>query len=283
MAENPVQEREIRCPTFRRRACAALAGATLVLSLSLARSEVTWMQPERFSATPGAILVMELTTAPEFAEPSSPVAGDRLLTVSGSLGDQPLMQTAPITSASMLQFAVTLPRPGVAVLMVDLKPERREITRDAVERYLRRIHATDDVRDAWAAAKNASVWRERRTTRLRSYVRVGEPSAGERPWLSPAASGLDLLSETDPTFVRENDQVPVRVLRDGKPVPGIIVAFLSRGENREHVVVTDANGHATAPVDAAGPWLIQCWNVRRSDGRDVDWNVDSVALTLEVR
>ena len=249
---------------------------------------LTWLQPERFAATPGATLWLDLTSAEEFAAAGDHVPVVGLQNVSGQIDGLAVPLTPPPTVPAVATPAsargptsrvqVTLPRPGVAAFSLLLaEPQTRPASE--VERYFRRIHATDDVRTAWTSL-NAPRWRELRTLRLRTYVRVGEPDSADRGWSKTAAQGFDMRAERDPTTLHVNDRFAVTVARDGRPVAGVLVTFLSEGENREHVIVTGPEGRAEAILDAPGPWLIQSVDVQRAENPAYDWQTDVVALTV---
>jgi hypothetical protein len=267
------------------------------------RAETTWLQPERFSATPGAFLILQIRSSDVFGEledsarSRSPLRGaangDRAASVNdptpmtvveadAQLSGGPVALSASAVVGAATQFSATLPRPGVAVVHASLKPELRTIPRDAVEHYVRAIHATDALRASWSEMPADAAWRELRTTRLTTFVRVGEPDAGERSWSVPLEAGVDIVPERDPTALHEDDVFTVRVVNDGKPAAGLVLAFLSKGESREHVVVTDENGRAESKLDAAGVWLVQCVDVRRVSGPDHDWATSVNAVTFEV-
>jgi hypothetical protein len=98
----------------------------------------------------------------------------------------------------------------------------------------------------------------------------------------PAKAGLDVVTERDPTALRENDELPVRVFRDGVPAAGIVLAFVSRGETREHIVLSDESGRASAPLDCRGPWLVQATELRRARSVDHEWESAAVSIALAV-
>ncbi len=248
------------------------------------RAEALWLVPERFAATPGASLRASVAAGETFAPEASPVAARRVREFGGILTGDPLVNTAVAANGDpAARFSVTLTRPGIALLTVALKPELREIARPDVERHLREIHATDELRATWDDMVTADSWRETRAVRLKTYVRVGEPPADDRTWAQPSDGGLDIVPQRDPTASRVDDACSVLVTDAARPVVGAVVSFLSSGETREHVVVTDDHGRATAKLDAAGPWLIQTMALRRDGATRREWRAYVVALTLEAR
>ncbi len=244
----------------------------------------TWLQPESFAATPGASLAFDLTSADGFVGPQSPIQPDRLARTVARLGGAELSLGAALVTAHTLRVAAVLPRPGVAVVGVELKPRDLELEPDKIETYFREIHAGDDLREQWAAVREPKKWRERYVKNAKSFVRVGEPGAGDRGWAEPLALALEIIPERDPTTLKEGDALPVRVLRAGKPLAGFVLAYVSAGETREHVAVTDAAGRATATLDVRGVWLVHGTDLRRvADDPNREWESDFTTMVVEVK
>jgi uncharacterized GH25 family protein len=99
----------------------------------------------------------------------------------------------------------------------------------------------------------------------------------------PLGFALEVLPESDPTTVREGAALPVRVLREGKPAAGLVLTYVSLGETREHVVVTDAEGRASAVLDAPGSWLVRAAILRRATTSDREWDSEFSTMVFDVR
>jgi hypothetical protein len=256
----------------------AFAGLAFV-----ARAHDTWLQPERFAATPGALLELGLTSGDGFNGPDTAIKPDRIALVRGRLAGEAIALPSPTEGGKTLTFSATLPRPGVAVIGVELKPRVLELAADKIEPYFREIHAGDVLRARWAAIPEPRQWRESYVKSAKTFVRVGEPAAGERAWAEPLGLRLEVMPERDPTALREGDELPVRVLRGGVPLAGFTIAFVSAGETREHVVVTDDEGRARATLDARGAWLVHGTDLRRSTAAELEWESDFTTMVVEAR
>jgi uncharacterized GH25 family protein len=111
-----------------------------------------------------------------------------------------------------------------------------------------------------------------------------EPAAEERAWAEPLGLALEIVPERDPTTLRVGDALPVRVLRGGQPLAGFALGYVSSGETREHVAVTDAEGRATAMLDVRGTWLVHGTDLRRAVGAiDREWESDFTTMVVAVR
>ncbi len=248
------------------------------------RAHDTWLQPERFAATPGATLVLDLTSADGFVGLETAIKPERVARTLGRLGGGEVKLGASAPMEQSLRFPVTLTRPGVAVLGLELKPRLLELAPDKIETYFRELHAGDELREVWAAVPEPRRWRETYVKHAKTFVRVGEPAAEERGWAEPIGLGLEIVPERDPTVLREGDTLPVRVLRGGKPLAGFVIAFVSAGETREHVVVTDGEGRASARLDTTGAWLVHGTDLRRAAATaEREWESDFTTMVLEVR
>lgn len=260
-----------------------LAWVPLVLAVAhRVSAEVMWLQPERFAVTPGATLWVEVAVGSRFANGDGRIVSLGVRVANGALGGRPLPAVS-VSSTPAPRLNVTVPRPGVAALTVELHERCRDLPRVEVESYLRAIHATDELRSAWAEMPESRPWRERQSIRLKTFVRVGEPAEGDRQWAEPHDAGLDIVPECDPTALRNDEDLSVRVLRAGRPVGGAVLSFVSLGETREHVVVADEDGRVAAKLDAAGDWLVRGVVLRRVMADDHDWRSEVVALTVTVR
>jgi uncharacterized GH25 family protein len=268
---------------MKRRGIVFLAVAALALSVGV-RAHDTWLQPEQFAATPGALVRLDLSSADGFVGFQTAIKPERVARVVGRLGGTELKAGATEATEQTLRFAVTLTRPGVAVLGVELKPRYLELAPEKIETYFREIHAGDELRERWAAVPEPKKWRESYVKHAKAFVRVGEPAADERTWAEPLGLALEIVPERDPTALKEGEALPVRVLRGGKPLAGFVVGYVSAGETREHVAVTDAAGRASATLDVRGVWLVQGTDLRRTEGnKDRDWESAFTTMVVEVR
>ena len=257
--------------------------AFVLFAASAAHAHDTWLQPERFAATPGATLDFGLTSADGFNGPDTAIKPERVATVRGRLADEAVALTSPVAGEKALRFSATLPRPGVAVVGVELKPRVLELEAGKIETYFREIHADEPLRAVWAAVPEPRRWRESYVKNAKTFVRVGEPAADERAWAQPLGLRLEIMPERDPTELRAGEALPVRVLRGGAPLAGFTLAFVSAGETREHVVVTDDDGRAQATLDVRGAWLVHGTDLRRATAADLEWESDFTTMVVEVK
>jgi len=257
--------------------------ATLITlgSAGPVRAQRTWLQPESTTVAPAAVLFLTALTSAEFATAPEPVPATRIAETKAELAGQSV-PVVLLPSAGSARMLTTFAGSGIATVDVLLKPEARSVARGRVESYLRELHATDDVRAEWAKIESPNPWQEVRTLRLKAFVQVGSPANDDRVGSAPTVSGLDLLPLTDPTRCRAGKTFSVRATRDGQPLAGAVVEYLSDGEGREHVAITDRSGTAAAPLDQTGQWLVRCFDVKRVKANNHDWETATVALLVVV-
>ena len=139
------------------------------------------------------------------------------------------------------------------------------------------------VRTTWAAVPEPRRWRELYVKNTKTFVRVGEPPAGDRAWAEPLGLRLEIMPERDPTALRVGDDLPVRVLHGGKPFARFTVAFVAAGEKKEHLTITDAEGRAHAVLDTAGAWLVHGTDLRPVMRKDLEWESDFTTMVVEAK
>jgi uncharacterized GH25 family protein len=124
----------------------------------------------------------------------------------------------------VLRLSAVLGEPGVAALWVESRPRTLTLEPKEVEHYLQEVGASPAVRARWQSSRR---WRESYAKLAKTYVRVGAPE-GDRSWAEPVGQPLEMVPGRDPTSVVAGDELPVIVLKAGKPLPGLTVAG-SRG------------------------------------------------------
>ncbi len=248
-----------------------------------ARAHDTWLQPAKFATAVGATVKLELTSADGFKGPETAIKPERIARATGRLAGATIALGEPVVGEKTLQFSTALPRAGVAVLGVELKPRLLDLAADKIEPYFSEIHAGAALRAQWAAVSEPKKWRELYVKNTKTFVRVGEPPAADRAWAEPLGLRLEIVPERDPTALRVGDDLPVRVLHEGKPFAGFTISFVAAGETREHVTATDAQGRAHAVLDGPGAWLVHGTDLRRVQRDDREWESDFTTMVVEAR
>lgn len=254
---------------------------TVALIALPVRAHDTWLQPVKFSVPVGATVTLDMTSADGFKGPATAIKADRIALSTGYVAGNAVTLKEGPPSEKTLRLVTVLPQAGVAVLGVELKPRLLDLAADKIELYFSEIHADAALRAKWAAVPEPRKWRELYVKNTKTFVRVGEIS--DRGWTQPLGLRLEIMPERDPTTLRVGDDLPVRVLRDGKPFPGFTVGYVAAGETKEHVAITDADGRAHAVLDATGPWLIHGTDLRRVMHAEREWESDFTTMVVEAK
>ncbi len=242
----------------------------------------TWLLPEHAAVAPGTEVTLDLTSGMAFPALDSAIKADRVGRALLRLGGKTAGIDTRKTGAKSLQLSTRLGASGVATLAVSLRPKSIELKPEQVAEYLDEIGAPEPVRHAWAETKEPKRWREVYTKHAKTFVRVGEPVA-DRSWAEPLGLVLEIVPEKDPTALKAGDELPVRLLRKGKPVPGFPLGLVHEGDAQGTLRTTDAAGRAVLHLDRAGRWLLRATDLRPSSRKDASWESDFTTATLEVR
>ena len=257
--------------------------ALLALALAVpALAHDTWLLARSPSVQPGTSVVLDLTSGMAFPENETAIKPDRVaragVRVAGSTSDLKDGRSA----AKSLQFTARLSKPGIAVAWVELATKSIDLKPDQVKEYLDEIGASETVRRAWQEMPEPRRWRELYAKHAKAYVRVGQPG-GDRSWAEPVGMGLEIVPEKDPTSLRPGEELPVRVLRQGQPLPSFAVGLVRQGAHHGILKTTNGQGRVSFPIAKTGRWLLRATDVRRSTTTEADWESDFATLTFEVR
>jgi uncharacterized GH25 family protein len=185
------------------------------------------------------------------------------------------------SAAKSLAFHIRLPDRGVATLWVELKPNSLELTPKQVEEYLDEINAPPALRQSVKSAGGTKRWREVYSKHAKTFVSVGEASA-DRSWAEPIGMALEIVPEKNPTTLRAGDDFPVRVLRNGSPLPNFSLGIVREGNSLSEFQTTDAEGRVTFQLGRSGKWLLRATELRPSNKPATEWESDFATLTIEV-
>lgn len=101
-----------------------------------------------------------------------------------------------------------------------------------------------------------------RMTRSAAYSKSWPAGdAGDALWSEPVGSRLEIMPLTNPAALKAGDELPVRVLFDGRPVPAMVQATYDDDGREGHGFVirttADAEGLARVVLDRPGLWVVR--------------------------
>lgn len=241
----------------------------------------TWLAPRQTAVAPGTVALFDLTSGMTFPALETAIKPERVAQAQCRLNGQMLDLAADSSAPKSLMFSARLATEGVAVCWVELKPRALELTPKQVAEYFAEINASRAVRRAWAEAAQPRRWRESYTKHAKTFVRVGAPT-DDRSWGEPVGMAFEIVPERDPTTLRAGDELPVRVLKDGAPLPDFPLGLVHAGGGHGVFQQTDAQGRVTFKLAQAGRWLLYGTELRPAAKPELEWESDFTTLTIEL-
>jgi uncharacterized GH25 family protein len=259
---------------------AAVATLSLLLPVA-ARAHDTWILATPSGSGSRPSVRLDMTSGMAFPALESGIRPERVTRAMLRLAGQTTALPAPLPRKASLRYTLPPPQPGIAALWVQLAPRALELKPELIDEYLLEIGATDSIGPRWRARPDPKAWREVYRKHAKTFLRAGEPPAGDRSWVEPVGMELELVPESDPTALAAGDALSLVLLRDGKPLAGLpIAAERGTGKARTRTFETsDAAGRVTFALDRPGPWLFATTELRENGP---DWESDFTTLTVTI-
>ncbi|PYQ66620.1 MAG: hypothetical protein DMF54_07250 [Acidobacteria bacterium] len=242
----------------------------------------TWILPSRARVSPGREVGFDLTSGMAFPKNEVPVKPDRLARASARLGGT-VSDLAPGAGGNKaLRLRALFSKSGIAAVWVESKPRSIELQPKEVREYLDEIGARESVGRKWET-EGAGRWRESYIKHAKTFVRVGSPaSRDDENWSTPVGMDLELVPEKDPTRLAAGEELAVRLLKAGQPVPDVSVGLVAADMRSGTLSKTDSDGRVRLRFDRGGWWLIRATLLERSAKPDLEWESRFTTLTVFV-
>jgi uncharacterized GH25 family protein len=237
-----------------------------------------WIEPTTFSATGGKIVGVNLRVGQDLAGdpvPRDPAAIDQFVVVNGD-------KASPVLGRDGDDPAGLIRATGEGLLIIGYrsKPSPVTLTAEKFKQYLNEegldAIAAERVRRGQSAASAREVF----SRAAKSLVRNGVANLG-----TDRALGfrLELVAEKNPYALRAGDELPVRLLYEGRPLAGALVTAFNKYKPLKKLSArTDSQGRVHLSVDAPGPWLIKAVHMMPAAPRsDAEWESIWASLTFE--
>ena len=125
--------------------------------------------------------------------------------------------------------------------------------------------------------------REIYSRRAKALIEVGAPTAPQ-PWVTqPVGLSLEIVPEKNPYALAPNEELPVRILFDGKPLAGALVKLTNLEFDVRPVAMhlSDAQGRASFAVPRTGTWLVNViWTQPIKGNPKADFDTTFSSLTF---
>lgn len=259
-------------------ACALIASATVA-------AHDFWLSSTQWSASPGTKLTILANVGDRFPKPTSLTAADRVESLK-LLGPGEARDISGFRQEGRsLAADVTLPATAATyIALMVIKPRVIEIKPSDFHSYLRHegLDAVIGERDRRGEADKPG--RELYARYGKLLIRAGDGLASHV--ITPLGLPAELVPAVDLTTLRPGGSLDVRLLANGRPVPGALIGAVyasSTGKPDEWPVRarTDPQGRATLILNAPGPWLIRSVHMVRNDDSRADWASHWASLAFD--
>ena len=260
-------------------------GIRVIVAIALIRTPLfahdLWIEPTTFFPQAGQGVGVRLRVGQDLLGdplPRDPALVDQFV-VEDAAGRKPVAGRDGADPAGFLRVAT----PGLLVIGYRSHPSAVDLTADKFNQYLK-----EEGLDAVAAlrarrkATGAGV-RERFSRCAKSLVLSGPPSEaqGDRQ----LGFTLELVAERNPYALRADENLPVRLTYENRPLVGAQVVAMNRlNPSEKRVARTDKAGRVKFRLRPGGMWLIKAVHmVPAPAGTNAQWESLWASLTFELR
>jgi len=268
----------LRSSTFRRlgflAVAIALSGASLV-------AHDMWIDPTTFSPESGQIVGVRLRVGQDLL--GDPLPRDPALisqfVVEDEAGRRPLVGRDGADPAGFFRVAV----PGLLVIGYRSNPSAVELTSEKFNQYLKEEGL--DAVAALRARRNETGAKAREIFSRCAKSLVLSGSATEKQRDRSLGFPLEFVAERNPYALRADQDLPVRLTYENRPLAGALVVAMNRLNPAEKLSArTDSDGRVRFRLRPGGMWLVKAVHmVAAPAGTDAEWASFWASLTFELR
>ena len=211
------------------------------------------------------------------ALPRNPALIERFVLVSGA-GELPVAGRPADEPAGL----VTPAQAGLAWVAYRSLESPLSLDADRFEEYLRDEGLEWVIADRARRGESGRPSRELFSRAAKALVKVG--GAGSAGFDRPLGLALELVPEKDPYALRRGEDLPVRLLLQGRPLAGVLVSALPYASpEAKQSLRSDRDGRVRFREIGPGVWLVKAVQmVRVADDPNADWRSVWASLTFEV-
>lgn len=249
----------------------------------------TWLVPKRWVFTTATSFTLQLTSGMIFPTLDHAVQSERIKQSFVRISGQRLILLNMRSAPKALEISGGVAGSGIAACWIELHPKTLELKPNLIREYLEEIGASDSLKAAWKLATKTQRWRERYTKHAKTFAALGtseqealNAARQDTTWNTPVGLGLEIVPEKNPFSVKAGDTLPVRVLKDGKPLAGFMLGLSREGQKRSTFQRTDAEGRATFTLGKAGQYLFRGTELRFVSQPELEVESDFTTLTFNV-
>jgi len=270
---------------MRRRSSRSWAAAGLAIVAALAMTERSsahdlWIEPSAYTPPPGRIVGVRLRVGQDFI--GDPVARDPAL-IERFISVTPAA-TAPVPGQDGADPAGLI-RPtanGLVIVAYSSKPFPIVLPPEKFAQYLQDEGLDGVARERERLGQTAQPARELFSRCAKSLILSGTPGAGDGD--RELGMPLELVAARSPYTLHAGDVLDVRLLYEGRPLPGALVVAVNRRYPDVAVRLrTGRDGHVRLPLAAGGAWLVKAVHmIAAPKDTGADWRSFWASLTFEL-
>lgn len=251
-----------------------------------------WVTTAQWEATPGGRITLLANVGGVFPLGDSFTTPERVASVRlVGAGTDAAISPPYRREAESLAADVTAPSaPGTYVGLFEVKPRTAEKNGTVFEEHLKHQGLKQVAAERAARGETTKAVRERYSRYGKTLITVG--SGGDRSAATrPLGLKIELIPVVDPTTLTAGSSLRVRLLLDGKPLPGALAGAIYAGakvppDSWPLTATTDARGEVEFTLDHRGPWLIRAVTMQRRENESgpdaADWETYWASLTFRL-
>ena len=240
-----------------------------------------WIEPSSYQVAVGSQATVRFLVGEEFRGKPLPLDPSRVIVFAlfGPTSKTPVRGTTGSDPAGV----VSLDDPGLHLIAYRSTSVFLELDAEKFESYVRSEGLEGIIDERSRRNERKAAGRELYSRCVKSLLRAGV--SGEGPGFDRVLNfPLELVPELNPYGLRAGDELPVRILRHGKPLAGVlVVAYPYEDPARSVQQRSDEKGRIRLPLAQAGPWLVKAVHMERIDNsEEADWESWWASLTFEL-
>jgi uncharacterized GH25 family protein len=240
-----------------------------------------WIEPTTFSPELGQIVSLRLRVGQDLVGDPLPLDPSLVnqFVVRDATGLKPVVRRDGGDPAGLLRVAM----PGLLVIGYRSNPSAIEMAADKFNQYLKE-EGLDAVLTVRASRNETGAPAHELFSRCAKSL-VFSGSSSEAQGDRPLGFTLELVAERNPYAVRPDQDLPVRLMYENRPLAGALVVAMNRLNPADKLSArTDKDGRVRFKLRPGGMWLIKAVHmVPAPTGSHAEWASFWASLTFEVR
>jgi len=258
-----------------------LALLVAALSVPAAWGHDFWIEPSAFTPAPGQRVAVRLRVGQDLRGdpvPRDPALLKRFVVV-GPSGESPV---PGVPNTDPAGFA-SLQGPGLHLIVYESGRSSVELDAQKLEKYLAE-EGLEKISALRASRGQSGAGSKEVFSRFAKALILAAGNGGGSGYDQVLGQRLELVPEANPYALTGGGELRVRLLYEGKPLAGALVAALAKGRPEARISArSDKDGRVRLRLDRPGFWLVKAVHMipaPRETG--ADWESFWASLTFEV-